>query len=117
LNRFEARAILHRGRVIETLRDANELFCERSHRNTSKTHISRVGIPELLDWFLGINDHDWMELPETGHICINRPAQLKKEVEQFAAAENLPQGLGNRPAFRGCSRRTIPRQSRSGERP
>jgi adenylate cyclase len=25
--------------------------------------------------------------------------------------------LGNRPAFRGCSRRTIPRQSRSGERP
>ena len=30
-----------------------------------------------------------MELPETGHICINLPAQLKKEVEQVAAAENL----------------------------
>lgn len=94
IERFEARAILHSysGRVIETLhwnRDANELFCERSHRNTCNTHISRVGVPELLDWFLGINDQDWMELPETGHICINLPAQLKKEVEQVAAAENL----------------------------
>jgi hypothetical protein len=94
IERFDGRPILHchHGRETRTLhwnREANELFCERSHRNTCNTHISRVGVPELLDRFLGISDHDWMELPETGHICINLPARLKKEVEQVAAAENL----------------------------
>ena len=31
---------------------------------------------------------DLIELPETGHVCISLPAQLRKEIAEVAAAEN-----------------------------
>ena len=94
IERFEARPIVHsyRGRETRTLhwnREANELFCELSHRNTCNTYIYRLKDCELLDWFLAASEHDVMKLPNTGHVIISLPAELKQEIEQIAAAENL----------------------------
>jgi hypothetical protein len=93
IERFEARPILHHysGRVTRTLhsnRDTNELFCERSHRNSCDTEIYRVRSSELLEWFLGITEHDLLELPNTGHVCISLPAELREQIGQVTAAEH-----------------------------
>ena len=66
IERFEARPIVHsyRGRETRTLhwnREANELFCELSHRNTCNTYIYRLKGSELLDWFLAASEHDVIE--------------------------------------------------------
>jgi hypothetical protein len=94
IERFEARPILHCycGRETRTLhwnREANELFCELSHRNTCNTYIYRLEGSELLDWFLAASEHDVMKLPNTGHVIISLPAELKQEIGEIAAAENL----------------------------
>ena len=77
VERFEAGPILHHysGRVTQTLhlkRDTNELFCERSHRNSCDTQIYRVRSPELLAWFLGVTEYELIELRiRTGSHCGN----------------------------------------------
>jgi hypothetical protein len=91
--RFKVRPILHHysERVTRTLhvnQDTKELFCERSHRNSCDTHIYRVGSSELLDLFLNAAEDDLIELPETGHVCISLPAQLKEQIAKVAGAEN-----------------------------
>jgi hypothetical protein len=91
--RFQGRPILHRygeyvTRTLHWNQDANQLFCEESYRNSCDTQIFRVADSELLDWFLNATEDDLIQLPETGHVCIGLPAQLKERIAQVAAAEN-----------------------------
>jgi hypothetical protein len=43
---------------------------------------------EISDLFLNASEDDLIVLPETGHVCISLPAQLRKEIAEVAAAEN-----------------------------
>ena len=93
LERFQARPILqhHIDHVTRTLhwnQDTNELVCEQCYRNVGESRIYRVAGSELLDWILDANEDHLIELPETGHVCISLPAQLKERIAQVAAAEN-----------------------------
>jgi len=93
IERFEARPILrcYRGRETRTLhwyREADELFCELSHRNTCNTYIYRLKGSELLDWFLAASEHDVIELLNTGHASISLPVELREKIVRVAAAEN-----------------------------
>jgi hypothetical protein len=69
--RFQVRPVMHHysGRVCRTLhwnQDTDELFCERSHRNSCSTSIYRVTGAELLEWFLTVGKDDVIELPQMG---------------------------------------------------
>jgi hypothetical protein len=91
--RFETRPILryygeHVNITLHWNNHTHELFCERSHRNSCDTYIYPETASELLDLFLSASEDDLIELPETGHVCISLPAQLKQQIEEVAAAEN-----------------------------
>jgi hypothetical protein len=91
--RFRPRPILHyrRDRVTTTVhwnRDTDELFCERCYRNVCETRIYRVSGSELLDLLLNAAGDELIELPETGHVCIGLPPELKEQVQHVAAAEH-----------------------------
>ena len=91
--RFRGRPILNQyseyvTRTLHWNQDANQLFCEESYRNSCDIYIHQVAGSELLEWFLSANEDDLMELPESGHVCISLPAQLRKEIAEVAAAEN-----------------------------
>ena len=93
LARFQARPILHHrsDHVTRTLhwnQDTNELFSEQCYRNVGEAWIYRVAGSELLDCILDATGDDLIELPETGHVCISLPAQLKERIAQVATAEN-----------------------------
>jgi hypothetical protein len=90
---FEVRPVLHYygehvNRTLHWNQDTNELFCERSHRNSCDVKIYRVAGSEISDLFLNASEDDLIEVPETGHVCISLPAQLRKEIAEVAAAEN-----------------------------
>jgi len=91
--RFRGRPILNQyseyvTRTLHWNQDANQLFCEESYRNSCDIYIHQVAGSELLEWFLSANEDDLKELPESGHVCISLPAQLRKEIAEVAAAEN-----------------------------
>jgi hypothetical protein len=91
--RFQARPILHHHidyvtRTLHWNQDTNELFGEQCYRNVGEARIYRLAGSELLDWILHANEDHLIELPETGHVCISLPAQLKERIAQVAAAEN-----------------------------
>jgi hypothetical protein len=75
-------------RTLHWNQDANQLFCEKSYRNSGDIYIHQVAGSELLEWFLSANEDDLMELPESGHVCVSLPAQLREQIAQVAAAEN-----------------------------
>ena len=91
--RFQGRPILHQyseyvTRTLHWNQDANQLFCEESYRNSCDIYIYQVAGSELSEWFLSANEDDLMELPESGHVCVSLPAQLREQIAQVAAAEN-----------------------------
>jgi hypothetical protein len=91
--RFRGRPILNQyseyvARTLHWNQDANQLFCEESYRNSCDIYIHQVASSELLEWFLSANEDDLIELPESGHVCVSLPAQLREQIAQVAAAEN-----------------------------
>jgi hypothetical protein len=91
--RFQGRPILHyygeyANRTLHWNQDANQLFCEESYRNSCDIYIHQVAGSELLEWFLAATEDDLIELPESGHVSISLPAELREKIAQVAAAEN-----------------------------
>jgi hypothetical protein len=91
--RFQVRPVMYHysGRVTRTLhwnQDTDELFCERTHRNSSDTSIYRVTGAELLEWFLTVGEEDdVIELPQMGDACVSPPAKPRQQIEGLVAAE------------------------------
>jgi hypothetical protein len=90
--RFQVRPVMYHysGRVRRTLhwnRDTDELFCERSHRNSCSTSIYRVTGAELLEWFCTVGEDDVIELPQMGDACVSPPAKPRQQNEGLVAGE------------------------------
>jgi hypothetical protein len=68
---FEVRPVLHYygehvTRTVHWNQDTNELFCERSHRNSCDVKICRVAGSEISDLFLNAREDDLIEVPRQG---------------------------------------------------
>jgi hypothetical protein len=90
--RFQVLPVMHRysGRVRRTLhwnRDTDELFCERSHRNSCSTSIYRITRAELVELFLSVREDDKIELPKMEDVCTSPPAEPKHQIERGIDAE------------------------------
>jgi hypothetical protein len=90
--RFQVRPVMHHysGRVRRTLhwnQDTDELFCERSHRNSCSTSIYRVTRAELVELFLSVREDDKVEIPKMEDVCTSPPAESKHQIERGIAAE------------------------------
>ena len=90
--RFQVRPVMYHysecvRRTLHWNQDTDELFCERSHRNSCSTSIYRVTRAELVELFLSVREDDKIEIPKMEDVCTSLPAESKHQIERGIAAE------------------------------
>jgi hypothetical protein len=91
--RFQVRPVMYHysGRVRRTLhwnQDTDELFCERSHRNSCDISIYRVTRAELVELFFSLREDDKIELSKMEDVCPDAPAEPTHQIKDAVAAES-----------------------------